>query len=55
MKPKLLSWNVRTLNGGEKRLRVRNLFRQWKTGIICLQESKLELISSSVVCSLWRC
>jgi hypothetical protein len=27
MKPKLLSWNVRGLNEGDKRLRVRNLLR----------------------------
>jgi exonuclease III len=55
MKPKLLSWNVRGLNEGDKRLRVRNLLRQWKADIICLQESKLELISNSVVRSLWGC
>jgi len=28
MKPKLLSWNVRGLNEGDKRLRVKNLLRQ---------------------------
>jgi hypothetical protein len=55
MKPKLLSCNVRGLNEGDKRLRVRNLLRKWKTDIICLQECKLELISNSVVGSLWGC
>lgn len=55
MKPKLLSWNVRGLNKGDKRLIVRNLLRRWKVDIICLLESELELISSSVVRSLWRC
>jgi len=55
MKPKLLSWNVRGLNEGDKRLRVKNLLRQWKPNIICLKEFKLELISSSVVRSLLGC
>ena len=49
LKPKLLSWNVRGLNEGDKWLRVRNLLRQLKVDIICLQETKLEHISSSVV------
>jgi exonuclease III len=55
MKPKLLSWNVRGLNESGKRLRVRNLLKQWKVNIICLQETKLELISSSIVRSVWGC
>jgi exonuclease III len=46
---KLLSWNVKGFNEGDKRLRVRNLLGLWKAYVICLQESKLELISSSVV------
>jgi hypothetical protein len=36
-------------------LRVKNLLKQWKTNIICLQESKLEFISICVMCSLWEC
>jgi len=55
MKPKILSWNVRGLNEGGKRLKVRNLIRQWKADIICLQETKLEFISNSLVRSLWGC
>jgi len=55
MNPKLLSWNVRGLNECDKRMRVKNLLRQWKANIICLQESKLELISSSVVQILLGC
>lgn len=53
MKPKLLSWNVRRLNEGEKRLRVRNLLREWKASVIEIQETKMELMSYSIVCSLW--
>jgi exonuclease III len=55
MKPKILSWNVRGLNVSVKRLRVRNLLRQWKANIICLQETKLEIISNNIVRSLWGC
>jgi hypothetical protein len=35
---KILSWNVRGLNEGDKRLRVRNLLRQWKADIICFRK-----------------
>jgi hypothetical protein len=55
MKSKILSWNVRGLNEGVKRLRVRNLLRQWKENIFCLQETKLEIISNNIVRSLWGC
>jgi len=53
MKPKILSWNVRGLNEGEKQLKVRNLLRQWKAYIICLQETKQEFISDSLVRNIW--
>jgi exonuclease III len=43
MKPKLLSWNVRGLNEGEKCLGIRNLLRKWKLGVICLQEPRWRL------------
>ena len=36
-------------------LRVRNLLKEWKVGIVCFQETKLEVMSRSVVCSLWGC
>jgi hypothetical protein len=55
MKPKILSWNVRGLNEGDKRLKVRNLIRQWKADIICLQETKPDFISNRLVRSLWGC
>lgn len=55
MKPKLLSWSVRGLIEGEKRLRVRNLVKEWKAVVIRLQETKMELMSYSIVHSLWGC
>ena len=36
MKHRILSWNVRGLNEGKKRLRVRRLLSQWKVDIVCL-------------------
>ena len=41
MKLKMVSWNVRGLNDSQKRLVVRNLLREWKCDIVCLQETKL--------------
>jgi hypothetical protein len=55
MKPKLLSWNMRGLNEGDICLRVRNLPREWKVDMVCFLKTKLELMSLSVVCSLWVC
>lgn len=37
VKPRLLSWNVRGLNEGDKcmSVSVRNLLREWKVDIVC--------------------
>jgi exonuclease III len=50
----IVSWNVRGLNDGSKRLRVRNLLHNWKAVIVCLQETKLEAVSRGTIQSLWR-
>ena len=55
MKPKILSWNVRGLNESNKRLRIRALLRQWKADVICLQETKLKIISRRIIRSIWSC
>ena len=55
MKHKILSWNVRGLNEGGKRLRIRNLLSQWKVDIVCLLETKVEQITNILVQSMWRC
>jgi exonuclease III len=52
MKHKIVSWNVRGLNKEKKRLRVRRLLRQWKVDIVCLQETKLEMVTHGLVQSL---
>jgi hypothetical protein len=55
MNHKILSWNVRGLNEGRKRLKIRNLLSKWKVDIVCLQETKLKMVSNQLVQSLWRC
>ena len=54
MNLKIIFWNVKGLNDRDKRLRVCNLVRKWGPNVICLQETKMELITRAVVCSLWR-
>lgn len=55
MNLKILLWNVRGLNEGDKRLQIRNLLCSWKVDIVCLQETKLELITRGLVRSIWGC
>jgi exonuclease III len=52
MNLKILSWNVRGLNDQGKRLCIKNLIQDWKANIICLQETKLEIITDNRVRSL---
>ena len=55
MKLKMISWNVRGLNDPKKRLVVRNLLREWKCDVVCLQETKMARMDRQMVCSLWSC
>jgi hypothetical protein len=55
MSAQILSWNVRGLHDPGKRLRIKHMLKLWRPDIICLQETKLELISNAIVRSLWRC
>ena len=41
MKIKMISWNVRGLNDPRKCLMVKNLLREWKCDVVCLQEMKI--------------
>jgi exonuclease III len=49
MKLKILSWNVRGINELDKRLRIKELIRDWKVDLVCLMETKMEVISREVV------
>jgi len=52
MKLKILSWNVRGINELDKRLRIKGLIRDWKVDLVCLMETKMEVITREVVRSL---
>ena len=49
---KLLSWNVRGINNRDKRLLLKNVLRDWRCNLICIQETKLEEVQLSVICSI---
>ena len=49
MNLKLLCWNVRGLNNSHKRDVVKNLLREWKCDIVCLQESKVNSTNSTII------
>jgi hypothetical protein len=53
MQLKIITWNVRGLNDLNKRLWVWHLLRSWKADIICLQETKLDLITKGLVRNIW--
>ena len=55
MNLKILSWNVRGLNDCRKRSIVKNLLREWKCDVICLQETKLTGLDRQMVGNLWSC
>jgi exonuclease III len=52
LRPKIISWNVRGMNELEERTKIRGLLREWKADIVCLQETKMEVISREVVYSV---
>lgn len=50
---KILSYNVRGLGGGEKRVEVRRLVNEKHPLFLCIQESKLTTINDLLVKSFW--
>ena len=53
MNLKILSWNVKGLNDRRKRSIVKNLLRDWKCDVICLQETKLTGMDKQMAGNLW--
>jgi exonuclease III len=53
MKVRILSWNVKGLNNPRKRELVKNLLRDWKGDVVCLQETKLAVVDLKIIRSLW--
>ena len=43
------------MNEVKNRMQIRGRLREWKANIVCLQETKMELISREVVGNVWGC
>lgn len=50
---KILSYNVRGLGRAEKRREVQRLVREKKPWVVCIQETKLEVVDDFLCRSLW--
>jgi exonuclease III len=46
----ILNWNVRGLNGAARRQVVRDMVTDHHAQIVCLQETKLEIVNDFIVC-----
>lgn len=46
---KILSWNVRGLNSGAKQEDVKQVIKDYKPDIICLQETKMAYIDTTII------
>ena len=52
MNLKLLSWNVREANDSSKRKIIKSFVRKQKVDLLCIQETKIQLMFEGVVKSL---
>jgi exonuclease III len=50
---KILSYNIRSLGGVEKRKEILHLIREKKHVVVCIQESKMEKVDEFLINSLW--
>ena len=52
MNLKILSWNVRGANDNSKRKIIKSVIRKQKVDLLCIQETKLQVMAEGVVRSL---
>ena len=52
MKVKIISWNVRGVNDPDRRKIIRNFIRNQRVDLVCLQETKIQEMSTAVARSL---
>ena len=52
MNLKLLSWNVRGANDSSKRKIIKSFVKKQKVDVLCIQETKIQLMTEGVVKSL---
>ena len=52
MNIKLLSWNVRGANDNNKRRIIKSFVKKQKVDLLCIQETKIQLMTEGVVKSL---
>ena len=52
MKLKILSWNVRAINNLDKRKLIKAFIKSQRVDVVCIQETKIQNIDSSIVRSL---
>jgi len=50
---KVISYNVRGLGGGEKRVEVRRLVHEKNPFVLCIQESKMSFVDDFLIKSIW--
>jgi exonuclease III len=50
---KILSYNVRGLGCGEKRVEIRRLVNAQRPSVLCIQETKLTVVNDQVVKAVW--
>jgi exonuclease III len=48
MKMHIITWNVRGLNNPNKRQVVKNMLREWKGDLVCLQDTKINKMELSI-------
>ena len=49
MKIKILSWNVRGMNGPDKRKVIKSFLRTHRVDLVCLQETKVQEMNNDMV------